>query len=126
MNSVTTTKAREKFAKAHIGDEPLPAITQVAWGDGGHDPATGAATPPDANSNVLGGEFLRKAIDAHSFPTTTTLRMTVSLQLTEGNGENVSACALVDADGDLVAVKHFTPKGKDNETVIEIDWDEEF
>lgn len=124
-NSVTTVKAREKFAKAHAGDAALPKIVQVGWGNGGHDGNRQPIMPANTLTQVP-GEFLKKAIDGHSFPITTTLRIAASLQAGEGNGIDVSACGLYDEAGDLIAVKTFTPKNKDAETVIEIDWDEEF
>lgn len=34
---VTTKKAREKFARAHAGEISLPQITQIGFGNGGHD-----------------------------------------------------------------------------------------
>ncbi|MTV47772.1 phage tail protein [Heliobacillus mobilis] len=125
-NSVTTNAARAKFAQAHGGSAALPAITQIGWGNGGHNPATSEPIAPDPAATQVPGEFLVKNIDGHSFPVATTLRITGSLGLTEGNGQNVSAVGLYDSAGTLVALKTFRPKAKDDETVMEIDWDEEF
>lgn len=125
-NSVTTKKAREKFAKAHGDGTAIPQITQVAWGDGGHDTTTRDPIQPTGDLLTVPGEFLKKNIDSISYPTTTTLRINVDLEKAEGNGYDVSSCGLYDAAGDLVAVKNFAPKAKDNETEIIIAWDEEF
>ncbi|WP_301171019.1 phage tail protein [Brevibacillus nitrificans] len=122
---VTTKKAREKFARAHAGEISLPRITQIGFGNGGHDLA-GNPTNPDDNVNQVTGEFLKKNIDSISHPIPTTLRLVGILDFPEGNGQNVSACGLYDSDGDLVALKHFKPKPKDDETRLEIDWDEQF
>lgn len=125
-NSITTSTARQKFAQAHGGDAALPAITHVGWGDGGHNTETGLPIPPTSELTQVPGQFLKKAISSHTYPNFVTLRLVVSLGVTEGNGKNVSACGLYDGAGDLVAVKTFTPKGKDDEMEIVIDWDEEF
>ena len=125
-NSVTTVKAREKFAKAHGDATPVPKIAQVGWGNGGHDPATRQPTQPSGSSTSVAGEFTRKDIDGISYPVSTTLRIDVSLLKAEGNGYEVSSCGIYDTAGDLIAIKHFPPKTKDNETEIYVTWDEEF
>lgn len=124
-NSITTIAAREKFAKAHRGDITLPKITQVGWGDAGHDSNRNPITPTGSESMVP-GEFTRKNIDGSSYPIPTTLRLNVSLLASEGNGKDVSACGLYDSQGTLIALKTFKPKAKDDETEIYITWDEEF
>lgn len=126
-NTVTTRKAREKFAKAHGGKNLLPAITQIAFGNGGHDIGGNPILPSDTVVQVP-GEFLRKDILGTDVPVdmATTLRISGNLDFDEGNGEMVSAVGLYDSDGDLVAIKTFTPKYKDAATSIEISWDEQF
>lgn len=125
-NSVTTNAARVKFAKAHGEAAAVPKITQVGWGNGGHNTSTRVPTQPAGNLTVTPGEFLKKNIDGFSYPVTTTTRFTVSLTKTEGNGQDVSSCGLYDSAGTLIAVKNFAPKIKDDETEIIITWDEEF
>ena len=41
-------------------------------------------------------------------------------------GQIVSTCGLIDADGDLVAYKNFSPKAKDADTRFEVQWTEQF
>jgi len=125
-NTITTTKAREKFAKAHAGIAPLPPITQVGWGTGGHDPETRLPIVPTADVNVIPGELIRKDINGVEFPVPTTLRIFVDLTFAESGDSEISCCGLYDADGDLVAWKTFKPKSMDEETTLEIDWDEQF
>lgn len=122
---VTTMKARGKFAKAHAGEIVLPKITQIGFGNGGHNLA-GEPTQPTGLEVAVPGEFLKKNIESTAFPIPTTLRLVGILDFAEGNGQNVSAVGLYDAEGDLVALKHFSPKPKDDETRIEFDWDEQF
>ena len=124
-NSVTTVTAREKFAAAHGDGSAVPQITNVGWGTGGHD-ANRQPTQPSGSLTSVPGEVLQKAIEGHSYPIATTARFTVKLEKTEANGSDISSCGLYDSAGDLIAVKHFAPKAKDNETEIVITWDEEF
>ncbi|MED0688042.1 MULTISPECIES: hypothetical protein [Anoxybacillus] len=125
-NTVTTIKAREKFAKAHAGIAPLPPITHVGWGNGGHDPDTRMPIMPTADVNVIPGEIMRKEIKGFEFPIPTTLRVFVDLLFSESGENEISCCGLYDAEGDLVAWKTFKPKPMDEETTLEIDWDEQF
>lgn len=123
--TVTTVKGREKFAKAHAGLITLPAITQMGFGNGGID-GFGNPTVPDDTSAQVSGEFLVKDFDSSTFVTPATVNVICTLDLAEGNGQDVSAVGIYDADGDLIAIKHFTAKPKDSETKIEITWDEQF
>lgn len=125
-NTITTIKAREKFAKAHGGIAPLPAITHVGWGTGGHNPETRQPIPPTADSNSIPGEVHRKEINGSEFPVSTTLRIFVDLKFTESGDNEISCCGLYDSEGDLIAWKTFKPKAMDEETTLEIDWDEQF
>ena len=124
-NTVTTVKGREKFAKAHAGLIVLPPITQIGFGNGGID-ATGIPTMPDDTSIEVSGEFLKKDIESASFLAPAVNAVIGILDFAEGNGEDVSAVGLYDAENDLVAMKHFAAKPKDSETRIEINWNEKF
>lgn len=125
-NVVTTNLGREKLAKAHVGDAVLPAITQIGFGTGGHDTGTGEPTAPDPAATVVGGEVLRKNIESYSFPIATTASILGILDFAEGNGNSISAIGLYDSAGDLIALKHTTPKPKTADTRLEITWDEQF
>lgn len=125
-NTVTTIRAREKFTQAHGDGTPVPKIKQVGWGTGGHDPVTRLAIFPNDSSAIVPGEFIRKDIAERSYPTSVTVRVLGVLESAEGIGKDVSACGLYDAAGELVALKTFTPKGVDEDTRLEIEWDEEF
>lgn len=124
-NTVTTLKAREKFAKAHAGVATLPTIAQIAFGDGGHD-ALSETIPPTEDIVAVPGEFIRKNIESIELPITTTVRVLGALGFAEGIGKQVSAVGIYDSEGDLVGVKTFSPKAKDADTRIEIEWDEQF
>lgn len=124
-NTAITNVARAKFASAHKGDITLPIIAEIAFGDGGHD-LGGEPIPPTGNETQVPGEFIRKPIESMIMPISTTLRIIGALDFDEGIGKHVSAVGLYDSDGDLVALKTFSPKIKDADTRIEIQWDEKF
>lgn len=125
-NTVTTLKARQKFAQAHGSGDPVPKIEKIGWGTGGHDQSTGQPIFPDDGATVVPGEFIRKNIAQQSYPNSVTVRVLGVLESAEGLNKSVSACGLYDAAGDLIALKTFTPKGVDEDTRLEIEWDEEF
>ena len=128
-NSITAAKARAKFAQAHGTSGTLSKVVQMAFGDGGVDsnnvPIAPVTGDPVAGIS-LGHELLRKPLDSVSYPVPTTVRFTGSLAETELIGKDISEIALIDADGDVVAVKTFTKKGKDGESQLVFQWDEEF
>lgn len=123
MIAVSMTR-REKSAKASAGIQALPAIAKVGWGDGGHNPSTGEVIEPTSDSLQAYGQFIEKSVDLLTVDLNKVL-VEVSLAATEGNGRNVSSCALFDAAGDLIVVANFPPKGKDEQTILEIEFTEE-
>ena len=121
----TTKVGRAKFAAAHQTGT-LPRITHLAFGNGGHDPATGEPVEFDDNRTTVPGQFptLRPVSDV------TVNGMICSiigrLDYNQEVGQIVSTCGLIDADGNLVAYKNFSPKAKDADTRFEVQWTEQF
>ena len=122
---VITKTGREKLCQAHAGDLILPMITQMAFGDGGVDDA-GTVIETTGEEESLRNELLRKEIDTHTYPETTTGRYSVRLGKAELANENISELGLYDAAGDLVAYKTFLSKGKDDDMEFIFDMDEIF
>ncbi len=122
---VITKIGREKLCKAHAGDITLPVITQMAFGNGGVD-GSGTVIATTGEEVTLRNELLRKNIDSHTFPITTTGRYSVRLGKEELADQNISEMGLFDAEGDLVAYKTFLPKGKDGDMEFIFDMDEIF
>lgn len=121
----TTKKAREKFAKAHAGEEELPKIDEIAFGDGGHD-SNGEPVEPDDEAKEVPGEFRKKDIEDVSVTSDTTVKVEGYLDGGEGEGKDVSSVGIYDEVGDLVAIKTFSPKTMDDETRLDIEWNEHF
>ena len=85
---VTTVTGRKKLCRAHAGDITLPAITKMAWGNGGVDES---GQPITTTGNEIG----------------------LYNQAGELDGEEISEMGLIDADGDLVVYRSFGRKFKD-------------
>ena len=111
---VITATGRKKLCRAHAGDEALPAITRMAWGNGGVD-ETGQPIATTGNEIGLYHELMVKDIESHTYVNEgqTTCRYTATLEAGELSGEEISEMGLYDADGDLVAYRTFMRKGKD-------------
>ncbi|MCR5824798.1 MAG: phage tail protein [Lachnospiraceae bacterium] len=126
-NAVITETAREKIVQARAGDlvGGLPAITKMAFGNGGVD-AQGDPITPSASATALNNELLRKNIASHTYPTSTSCRYVCTLTEAELAGENINEVALVDADDDIVAIKTMTNKGKDSDLEMTITVDDIF
>lgn len=119
-NEISTVTFREKLAEATAGNITLPQASQIAFGNGGHD-TSGQPVDPTGTETSVPGEFLQKSLNTITFTGATT-ELEGLLDFTEGNGEEVSAVGIYDADGDLMALKTFTPKNKDSETSIPVYW----
>lgn len=121
-NSITTNKGKEKLVKARAGDIVLPPILKMAFGNGGTD-VNGTPISPEASDISLKNELLRKDIDVHTFPSNTTCRYSCRLINEDLAGEVINEIGLIDAEGDLIAIKTFTdkPKDADMQMIFEID-----
>lgn len=122
---VITKTGREKLCKAHAGDAALPAVTQMAFGDGGVD-GDGIVIETTGNEKSLHHKLMKKNIDSHAFMETTTCRYSTRLERDELANQNISEMGLFDAEGDLIAYKTFLPKGKDDDMEFVFDMDEIF
>lgn len=113
-NVIITKKAREKLVKARAGAIQLPKIVGMVFGNGGVD-SEGTVIPPVESQTGLTGELYRKEIDGYSFPEDTTCRYECTLTESELAGEEISEVGLYDAEGDVVCIKTFMRKGKDDD-----------
>lgn len=113
-NVIITKKSRVKLVKARAGAIALPKIAGMAFGNGGAD-ASGTVIPPAEAQTGLRNEIYRKKIDGYSFPEDATCRYECTLTETELAGEEISEIGLYDTDGDIVCIKTFMRKGKDDD-----------
>lgn len=113
-NVIITKKSREKLVKARAGAIQLPKIVGMVFGDGGVD-ASGNVIPPTESQSGLTNEIFRKELDWYSFPADTTCRYECTLTESELAGEEISEIGLYDSEGDVVCIKTFKRKGKDDD-----------
>lgn len=115
MKYCITRNAREKMARARHETGQIPVIKYIALGSEGCDANGNVRIPLDADIS-LRNELIRR--EYTSFETVTNGHIyKLKLEADELVGENISEMALVDADGDLVEICNFLPKGKDDTEV---------
>lgn len=127
-NVVITTIAREKLVKARAGDITLPAIVGMAFGDGGVDSSGNVITLATTQAELV-NELLRKTLDTedgHTYPSSMTCRYKCTLTESELAGTEISEIGLYDSDGDIVAIKNFARKGKDDDIEMSFTVDDIF
>lgn len=122
---VVTLAARKKMLRARAGEIKLPKIVGLVFGDGGVD-ANGNATMPSENATGLTHEILRKPYKTYSMLSDTTCRYEVELDENELGGMDISELGLYDADGDVLNVRHFSRKGKDDDMSMTFWMDDAF
>lgn len=113
-NVVITKAARMKLVKARAGAITLPKVVGMAFGNGGVS-ADGMVIKPSDDQKTLANELYRKAVDKYSFPADTTCRYECTLIGSELAGAEISEVGLYDEEGDIVCIKNFTRKGKDDD-----------
>ena len=113
-NAITTEVAKKKMLLARAGAQLLPKITNMAFGTGGVD-AEGSVLEVGEKQQELNVEVLRKEIDEYEIISDTKIQYQCTLEEEELVGQQLSELALVDADGDLVAIKNFAVKEKDRD-----------
>lgn len=129
MASVKTNKGREKLAKAHNGTAPLPAVVTMVFGTGGVDGSLNPRALTGAETALFAQIISKTGVKVtKTFPTPYTARYTCTLDADVDGliGKNINEAGLIDADGDLIAMKTFTNKGMETRTIIEFDYDAEF
>lgn len=113
-NVVITLAARKKLLRARAGDATLPKVSSMVFGDGGVT-SDGTVIAPAENQTGLKHELMRKAVSGHTYTNETTCRYTCELLENELAGKEISEIGLVDTDGDVLCIKTFTRKGKDDD-----------
>ncbi len=126
-NVLITTNARRKLALARAGAIELPPIVGMAFGDGGVD-ESGVVVAPSEGQTELTSELYRKAIDGYAVleDEPATVRYDCTLLKEELADKHISEIALYDADGDLVCIKTFNKKGKDDDVEMTFTLDDVF
>lgn len=124
-NVLITKKARENLVKARAGAAALPPIAGMAFGDGGCS-AGGEAAAPEENQAALRHELYRKQVDGYEFTGDTVCRYKCTLSETELAGAAINEVGLYDTEGDLVCIKTFRTKNKDDDLQMAFTLDDIF
>jgi len=117
--AVTLDAFRARIAAHMAGGAVLPAVAQMAFGDGGHDAAENPKPVPSSRT-ALFHERLRKVCAAIVQINASEVQATAYIEEAELVGVAISEAALVDAAGNLIAMKTFAPKHKEADERIEI------
>lgn len=122
MASTTTiTKAgKHKLLKARAGIATLPAVTQMAFGNGAD------GNTPSESDNELKNELLRKNLTGVEQITETNFRYVCTLTTAELQNAVINEIALCDADGDLVVIRNCSDKHKDDDEEMTFEIDDKF
>lgn len=126
-NVIITKKARQKLVKARAGAITLPVIVGMAFGSGGVDSSGNVIAPTDGQE-ALTTELHRKPVDGYTIleDKEATVRYECTLEAGELAGQQISELGLYDSDGDLVSIKTFLAKGKDDDLEITFTLDDIF
>ncbi len=126
-NVIVTTTARRKLVLARAGANALPPIVGMAFGSGGVD-AAGNVIAPLEDQTELSSELYRKAIDGYTVleNETATVRYECTLLNNEVTDKYISEIGLYDSEGDLVCIKTFKKKGKDDDLEMTFTLDDVF
>jgi len=123
--STVTTKAKNNMVMARSGDVQLAIIEGMAFGDGGVD-SNDRVKPHSEDQNALHHELLRKKVDGHTVISDTAVRYYCTLEKDELAGKYISEVGLYDTNGNMVAMKAFLKKGKDDDVPTTYECDDTF
>ncbi len=120
--SIVTNIAKKKILLARAGLIPnLPKIVGMAFGNGARR-GTSTRVPLETDT-TLQNEIYRQKVDNAVFQENELyVKYSTTLAQTTLKGQVINEIALYDEDGDLLAIKTFSDKGKDGdmEMVFEI------
>ena len=119
MASTTTITKLSKKLKARAGIKALPAVTQMAFGNG-------AGGTPSEDDNTLKNELLRKDLSSIEQVTDTNFRYICTLSREELANTAINEMALCDAEGDLVMIRTCAAKNKDDDEEMTFAFDDIF
>lgn len=110
---------RRHLAAHMAGGESIKPIAYMAFGDGGHNEDLTPKTP-SLETTSLNHEILRKPLESVVQEDLYSVTGKGTIEINEVVGSAISEAALLDADGNLVGLKTFTPKFKENDERYEI------
>ncbi|EOS24127.1 hypothetical protein C806_02169 [Lachnospiraceae bacterium 3-1] len=123
-NSVITVIARKKMALARKGEIRLPCIAGIALGDGGE--VDGEIRTPLPENITLFNEIIRKPYAVCNKISEISYRYRIDLAREELAGKTINEMALYDEEGDLLAIRTFVGKPKEDDMEMGFEFDDIF
>lgn len=117
--TITANAYRRRIAKHMADNSPLPPFGFMAFGDGGHH-ADLTPKVPDPDATGLVHELLRTPLSSLSQPTPYMVACEGRIHAGELTGAYVSEAALLDEDGQVVAIKTFAPKIREADELYQV------
>lgn len=125
MNSVFTIKARSNLMKARAEGIAVPQIIGMAFGDGAVT-QQGDIIQPREDQKSLNNEIYRKELTGHEYTGELKCKYTCYLTADEIPNSKINELALYDSNNDLVAIKNFLTKEKDDDLEMEFQIEDNF
>ncbi|NCC97533.1 MAG: hypothetical protein EOM02_11970 [Synergistales bacterium] len=116
---VTTYGFRRRLAQHLATGNGLPRVAFMAFGDGGHN-ADGTPKVASPNQTKLNRELLRKGLSVVTQEDSMSVTGTGRIEKSELIGKSISEAGLLDASGNLIGLKNFSPKIKDDDEYYDI------
>lgn len=117
--TITSNAYRARMARHMADNSALPPFALMAFGDGGHNPDL-SPKAPSVDAVGLTHELLRKPLASVSQPTPYTVACEGRIEAGELTGAYVSEVALLDAVGQVVAIKTFAPKIREADELYQV------
>lgn len=118
-DAVLVDTFRQRIAAHMAGKGTLAPIGYMAFGDGGHNDDL-SAKPPSAEATGLANELLRKPIDVVFQEDLFSVTGRGSVDTDELVGVSLSEAALIDTEGNVIGIKNFSPKVKENDESYDV------
>ena len=112
-SAVLLDSFRKRLAAHMAGKGTLAPLGMMAFGDGGHNPDDLTAMPPSSSQTALNHEVMRKPLTSITQETEFSVTGRGTIESNEMQGVHLSEAALLDTEGNLIAIKNFAPKVKE-------------
>lgn len=105
-NLILTLKYQEKIAKSIGALGTIPKPMTIVYGNGGLD-GSGDPIPPQETDSGVRNEIYRKDLNFTSFPISTVIHFSGTLNSDEMNEQIYNEFAILDEEGDTVFIRTF-------------------
>ncbi len=119
-DAVTTNNFRARMATHFLNNSSLPAFGSMVFGDGGYKADLTAKTIDPAQT-ALNHPLLTKTLTSVYQEDAYSVTGKGTLEKTELIGAYISEAGLVDSAGNLLGLRNFAPKIKENDEIYEIE-----